>query len=91
MLESDKDPYKNAVRLYKMYRRANKFSNRVLDTPKRDGKPQDGKQPRNTPLPLMPGAIVPFAPPLHTNGQHHNVALSHEVLRDYLNLGAICV
>jgi len=39
VLESNKDPYKNAVRLYKMYRRANKFSNRVLDTPKLDGKP----------------------------------------------------
>jgi len=45
----------------------------------------------DAPLPLMPGAIVPFAPPLHANGQHHNVALSHEVLRDYLALGAICV
>jgi len=29
-----------------MYRRANKFSNRVLDTPKLDGKPQDCTQPR---------------------------------------------
>ena len=47
MLESDKDPYKNAVRLYKMYRRANKFSNRVLDTPKLDGKPQDRTQRRS--------------------------------------------
>jgi len=28
-----------------MYRRANKFSNRVLDTPKLDGKPQDCTQP----------------------------------------------
>jgi len=41
VLESNKDPYKNAVRLYKMYSRANKFSKRVLDTPKLDGKPQD--------------------------------------------------
>ena len=47
MLESNKDPYKNAVRLYKMYRRANKFSNRVLDTPKLDGKPQDRTQRRS--------------------------------------------
>jgi len=37
VLESNKDPYKNAVHLYKMYRRANKFSNRVLDNPKLDG------------------------------------------------------
>jgi len=44
MLESNKDSYKNAVRLYEMYRRANKFSNRVLDTPKLDGKPQDCTQ-----------------------------------------------
>ena len=47
MLESNKDPYKNAVRLYNMFRRANKFSNRVLDTPKLDGKPQDCKQTRS--------------------------------------------
>ena len=47
MLESNKDPYKNAVRLYKMYRRANKFSNRVLDTPKLDGKLQDCTQPHS--------------------------------------------
>jgi len=47
VLESNKDPYKNAVRLYKMYRRANEFSNRVLDTPKLDGKPQDCTQPRS--------------------------------------------
>jgi len=48
VLESNKDPYKNAVRLYQMYRRANKFSNRVLDTPKLDGKPQqDCTQPRS--------------------------------------------
>jgi len=47
VLESNKDPYKNAVRLYKMYHRANKFSNRVLDTPKLDGKPQDCTQPRS--------------------------------------------
>jgi len=32
VMESNNDPYKNVVRLYKMYRRANKFSNRVLDT-----------------------------------------------------------
>ena len=38
VLESNKDPYKNAVRLYKTYRRANKFSNRVPDTPKLDAK-----------------------------------------------------
>ena len=44
MLESNKDPYKNAVRLYKMYRRTKKFSNRVLDTPKLEGKPQDCTQ-----------------------------------------------
>jgi len=30
-----------------MYRRANKFSNRVLDTPKLEGKPQDCTQPRS--------------------------------------------
>jgi len=30
-----------------MYRRANKFSNRVLDNPKLDGKPQDCMQPRS--------------------------------------------
>jgi len=47
VLESNKGPYKNAVRLYKIYRRANKFSNRVLDTPKLDGKPQDCTQPRS--------------------------------------------
>jgi len=47
VLESNKDPYKNAVRLYKMYCRENKFSNRVLDTPKLDGKPQDCTQPRS--------------------------------------------
>jgi len=47
VLESDNDPYKNAVRLYEMYRRANKFSNRILDTPKLDGKPQDCTQPRS--------------------------------------------
>ena len=47
MLESNKDPYKNTVRLYKMYRRANKFSNRVLDTPKLEGKPQECMQPRS--------------------------------------------
>ena len=47
VLESDKDPYKNAVRLYKMYGRANKFSNRVKDTPKLDGKPQDRTQHRS--------------------------------------------
>jgi len=47
VLASNKDPYKNAVRLYKMYRRANKFSNRVLDTPKLDGKPQDCTQPHS--------------------------------------------
>jgi len=44
VLESHKDPYKNAVRWYKMYRRANKFSNQVLDTPKLDGKRQDYTQ-----------------------------------------------
>jgi len=44
VLESNKDPYQNAVRLYEMYRRANKFSNRVLDTPKLDGKPQECTQ-----------------------------------------------
>jgi len=47
MLESNKDPCKNAVRLHKMYRTANKFSNRVLDTPKLDGKPQGCTQPRS--------------------------------------------
>ena len=47
MLESNKDPYKNAVRLYKMYRRAKKFSIRVLDTPKLDGKPQECTQPHS--------------------------------------------
>jgi len=47
VLESNKDPYKNAVRFYKMYRRANKFSNRVLDTPKLKEKPQDCTQPRS--------------------------------------------
>jgi len=47
VLESDKDPYKNAVRLYKMYCRANKFLNHVLDTPKLVGKPQDCMQPRS--------------------------------------------
>jgi len=47
VLESNKDCYKNAVRLYKMYRRENKFSNSVLDTPKLDGKPQDCMQPRS--------------------------------------------
>jgi len=46
VLESNKDPYKNAVRLY-LYRRANMFSNRDLDTPKLDGKPQDCMQPRS--------------------------------------------
>ena len=45
VLESNNDPYKNAVCLYKMYRRANKFSNRVLDAPKLDGKPHDCTQP----------------------------------------------
>ena len=30
-----------------MYRKANKFSNRVLDTPNLDGKPQDCTQPRS--------------------------------------------
>ena len=30
-----------------MYRRASKFSNRVLDTPKLDGKPQECTQPRS--------------------------------------------
>jgi len=39
--ESTKDPYENAVRLHKMYCRANKFSNRVLDTPKLDGKSRE--------------------------------------------------
>jgi len=47
VLESNKDLYNNAVRLYKMYCRANKFLNRVLDTPKLDGKPQDCTQPRS--------------------------------------------
>jgi len=47
VVESNKDPYKNAVRLYKMYRKANKFSNRVLDTHKLDGKPQEYTQPRS--------------------------------------------
>jgi len=47
VLESNKDPYKNAVRLYKMYQRANKFYNRVLVTPKLEGKPQDCTQPRS--------------------------------------------
>jgi len=47
VLESNKDPYKNAVHLYKMHRRANKFSNRILDIPKLDGKPQDCTQPRS--------------------------------------------
>jgi len=47
VLESNKDPYKNAVRLYKMYRMANKFSHRVLDTPKLDAKPQDLTQRRS--------------------------------------------
>jgi len=41
VLESTKDLYKNAVRLYKMYRRANKFSNLVLDTPKLGGKSRE--------------------------------------------------
>ena len=52
MLESNKDPYKNAVRLYKMHHRANKFSNRVLDTPKLDGKPQDCEQPHSVSRPM---------------------------------------
>jgi len=47
VLESNKHPYKNAVRLYKMCRRANKFSNRILDTPKLHDKPQDCTQPRS--------------------------------------------
>jgi len=47
VLKSNKDPYKNEVRLYKMYWRANKFSNSVLDTPKLEGKPQDFTQPRS--------------------------------------------
>jgi len=52
VLESNKDPYKNAVRLYKMHHRANKFSNRVLDTPKLDGKPQDCEQPHSVSRPM---------------------------------------
>ena len=47
VLETNKDPYKNAVRLYKMYRRANKFSNRVLDSPKLDAKPHERIQRRS--------------------------------------------
>jgi len=45
VLESNKDPYKNVVCLYKIYGKANKFSNRVLDTPKLDVEPQDCTQP----------------------------------------------
>jgi len=47
VLESNTDPYKHAVLLYKMYRRANKFSHRVLDTPKLEAKPQDRTQCRS--------------------------------------------
>jgi len=34
VLECNSDFYKNAVHLYKMYRRADKFSNRVSEGPK---------------------------------------------------------
>jgi len=57
VLESNKDPYKNAVRLYKMYRRANKFSNRVLDNPKLDGIPQDCMQPRSVSMSIDNAAL----------------------------------
>jgi len=41
VLECNNDFYKNAVRLYKMYRRADKFSNRVSQAPKYGVKPPE--------------------------------------------------
>jgi len=41
MLECNNDFYKNAVRLYQMYRRADKFSNLFSETPKYGVKPPE--------------------------------------------------
>jgi len=70
VLESNKDPYKNAVRLYKKYRRSNKFSNRVLDTPKLDGKPQDCTQPRSANTSVDNAALSTLQPRL-ARLEHH--------------------
>jgi len=74
VLESDKDPYKNAVRLYKMYRRANTFSNRVLDTSKLGGKPQDCMQPRSVSMSVDNAALSTL--------QSRLVSLEHQVCRE---------
>ena len=70
VLESNKDPYKNAVRLYKMYRRANKFSNGVLGTPKLDDKPQDCTQPCSVSTSVDDAAISTLQSRL-TRLEHH--------------------
>jgi len=70
VLESNIDPYKNAVRLHKMNRRANKFSNRDLDTPKLDGKPQDCTQPRSESTSVDNAALSTLQSRLARLGHH---------------------
>jgi len=63
-----------------MYRRANKFSNRVLDTPKLDGKPQDCTQPRsvstsvdNAALSTLQSRLASVTPDATPIGWHRRV------------------
>jgi len=53
-----------------MYRRANKLLNRVPDTPKLDGKPQDCKQPRSVSTSVNNAALSTLQSRL-TRLEHH--------------------